>query len=102
MYINEYKQTNQTVTTDQAGETYVDACSPTHIGDTMEVLPEAHGRSSEQHEPPENLRKETMENDRGEAFVPVRQHFVLANARFLSLTVSLSFIVQGGRPFTSY
>ena len=34
----------------------------------MEVLPEAHGRSSEQHEPLENLRKEAMENDRGEAF----------------------------------
>ena len=30
--------------------------------------------------------------------VPVRQHFVLPNARYLSLPVSLSFIAQGGRP----
>ena len=34
----------------------------------MEVLPEAHGRSSKQHEPPENLQKEVMENGRREAF----------------------------------
>ena len=49
----------KTVTTDQAGETDADACSPTHTREKMEVLPEAHGRSSEQHEPPENLRKES-------------------------------------------
>ena len=66
MYINEYMQTNQTVTTDQAGETDADACSPMHTGDTMEVLPEAHGRSSEQHEPPETCRKESYgERQRG-------------------------------------
>ena len=56
------------VTTDQAGETDVDACSPTHSGNTMEVLPEAHGRSSNQHEPSENLQKEASENDRAKAF----------------------------------
>ena len=59
MYINEYKQTNQTVATNQAGKTDADAYSPTHTGDTMEVLPEAHGRSTEQHEPPEDLQKES-------------------------------------------
>ena len=41
---------------------------PTHTGAKTEVLPEAHGRSTEQHEPPENLQKKAMENDRGEAF----------------------------------
>ena len=59
MYMNMGMQTNQTVTTDQAGETDADAYSPTHTGDTMEVLPEAHGRSTEQHEPPEDLQKES-------------------------------------------
>ena len=61
-------QITQAVTTGEAGETDVDACSPTHSRDTMEALPEAHGRSSKQREPPENLQKEAMENDRGEAF----------------------------------
>ena len=58
-------QITQAVTTDQAGETDADACSATHSGDTMEVLPEAHGHSSKQHEPPETCRKKL---DRGEAF----------------------------------
>ena len=35
----------------------------------MEVLPEAHGRSSKQREPPENLQKsERLRMNRGEAF----------------------------------
>ena len=33
----------------------------------MQVLPEAHGRSSKQRELPETCRKEAMENRRGEA-----------------------------------
>ena len=39
-------QITQAVATDQAGETDADACSPAHSEDTMEVLPEAHRRSS--------------------------------------------------------
>ena len=62
-------QITQAVTTDQAGETDADACSPTHSEETMEVLPEAHGHSSEQHEPPENLQERKLwRMDRGEAF----------------------------------
>ena len=68
----------------------------------METMPEAHGRSTEQSQPPETC----VENDYGEtteekSSVPVRQHFVLSNARSLSLPVSLSFIAQGGRPLSS-
>ena len=68
----------------------------------METLPEAHERSTEQSQPPETCAK----NDYGEiaeekSSVPVRQHFVLSNARYLSLPVSLSFIAQGGRPLSS-
>ena len=68
----------------------------------METLPEAHGRSAKQSQPPETC----AENDYGETTeekgsVPVRQHFVLSNARSLSLPVSLSFIAQGGRPLSS-
>ena len=36
----------------------------------MEILPKAHGRSTEQNQPPENLRKKAMENDREEEFGP--------------------------------
>ena len=69
----------------------------------METLPEAHGHSAEQSQPAETC----AENDYGETTeekgsVPVRQHFVLSNARSLSLPVSLSFIAQGGRPLSSF
>ena len=36
----------------------------------MEALPEALGHSAEQSQPPENLRKMVMENDRGEELDP--------------------------------
>ena len=36
----------------------------------METLPEAHGRSAEQSQPPENLRKMAMEIDGGEGLGP--------------------------------
>ena len=39
-------------------------------------------------------------DSRREGSVPVRQHFVLTNARYPSLPVSLSFIAQGGRPLS--
>ena len=87
------------VTTDQVGETDVDACSPAHSGDTMEVLLEAHGRSSKQHESPETCRKKLARMTEEKCSVPVRQHFVLPNARSLFLTVSSSFIVQEGSRF---
>ena len=62
-------QNTRAVTTDQAGGTDADACSSTDSKDTMEVLPEAHGRSSKQREPPENLQKRKLwRMDRGEAF----------------------------------
>ena len=69
---------------------------------TQEVLSEAHGRSTEQHEPPENLQKgklwrttEKMHSVHGPTTL---RSF---NARSRSHTVSLSFIVQGGRPFVT-
>ena len=92
-------QITQAVTTDQAGETDADACSATHSGDTMEVLPEAHGHSSKQHEPPETCRKKLARMTEEKRSVPVRQHFVLPNAQCLFLTVSSSFIVQEGSRF---
>ena len=36
----------------------------------MEALPEALGHSAEQSQPPENLRKTAMENERGEELDP--------------------------------
>ena len=47
--------------------TDADTCSSAHERETMEVLPEAHGHSSKQREPPENLQRRTMENGGGEA-----------------------------------
>ena len=46
----------------------------------METLPEAHGHSAEQSQPPENLRKDGYgELTEEKSSVPVRQHFVLSN-----------------------
>ena len=54
---------------------------PNQPGNKMEILSEAHGRSTEQNQPLENLREEklwrTTEKKRS---VAVRQHFVLTNA----------------------
>ena len=76
---------------------------PDHLraqGSKMENLPEAHGRSTEQNQPLENLRAEKLwRSTEKKSSVPVRQHFVPSNARYPSLSVSLSFIAQGGRPF---
>ena len=72
------------VTADQAGETDADARSPTHTGDKKEILPKAHGRSTEQNQPPENLRKESYgEGQRRRVRSTVRHHFVPSNARSL-------------------
>ena len=91
-------QITQAVTTGQAGETDADACSPTHSRDTMEALPEAHGHSSKQHEPPENLqKKKAMEKGRRRS-VRFRSDSTSSSLTrdFLSHHVSLSFIVQEG------
>ena len=93
-------QITQAVTTDQAGETDADACSPTHSGDTMEVLPEAHGRSSKQHGPPETCRKKLWRTTEEKRSVPVRQHFVLP-MRDPPLTISPFFYSSRKEPFTS-
>ena len=42
----------------------------THTENEMETLSEALGRSAEQSQPPENLRRMAMENDRGEELGP--------------------------------
>ena len=55
------------VKTEQAGEQMPMPARPHTKEYTMEVLPEAHGRSSKQHEPPETCKKEAMEKG-GEAF----------------------------------
>ena len=69
-------------------------------GSKMENLPKAHGRSTEQNQPLENLRAEKLwRSTEKKSSVPVRQHFIPSNARYPSLSVSLSFIAQGGRPF---
>ena len=48
----------------------------------METLSEAHGRSAEQSQPLENLRKNGYgELTEEKSSVPVRKHFVLSNAR---------------------
>ena len=62
------QQSTRAVTTDQAGEQMPMPDRLRAKGDTMEVLPEAHGRSSKQREPPENLQKrERWRMHRGEA-----------------------------------
>ena len=53
----------RSVTTDQAGEQMPMPDRLRAKGDTTEVLPEAHGRSSKQREPPENLQRRAMENE---------------------------------------
>ena len=91
-------QTNPMATTNQAGETDADVCSSARSRDTMEVLPEAHGHSSKQHEPPENLqKKKAMEKGRRRS-VRFRSDSTSSSLTrdFLSHHVSLSFIVQEG------
>ena len=91
----------QAVTTDQAGGTDADACSSSHSGDTMEVLPEAHGRSSKLHEPPETCRKKLVRMTEEKRSVPVRQHFVLPNARSPFPHRLLFFYSSRREPFSS-
>ena len=60
MYIKERQmneQSTRAITTEQAGEQMPMPDRLRTKGDTMEVLPEAHGRSSKQREPPENLQE---------------------------------------------
>ena len=63
-------------------------------GNRMEVLPEAHGRSSEQREPPETCTKEScgaMENER-ERSVRIRSDSTSSSLRAIpSLSTSPSF-----------
>ena len=59
---------------------------PRTQGSKMEILPEAHGRSTEQNQPLENLRKRKLwRTTEKKSSVTVRQHFVLTNARYPSL-----------------
>ena len=57
------QQSTRAVTTEQAGEQMSMPARLRTKGDRMEVLPEAHGRSSKQREPPENLQRRAMENE---------------------------------------
>ena len=79
--------------------------TPVHSGtqkSEMETLPKAHGRSTEQSQPPENLRKDGYgELTEEKSSVPIWQHFVLPKMRDLFPYLSLSFIAQGGRPLSS-
>ena len=70
-----------------------------HDGGTVGSTRAFHGAARASRRPAEGKLWRTTEEKRS---VTVRQHFVLANARSPSLTVSLSFIDQGGRPFTSH
>ena len=68
----------------------------------MEVLPEAHGRSSKQREPPENLQKrKRWRMNRGEAFGFGPTTLRPPQCAIPSLHASLSFIVQEGSRFTT-
>ena len=68
IFTNKYR-TREQLQPIRPAETDADACSSTRSRYTMEVLPEAHGRSSKQREPPENLQKRKLwRMDRGEAF----------------------------------
>ena len=85
---------SETVTTNRpARRTPTPVHSHTHTQKSeMETLPEAQGRSAEQSQPPETCAK----NDYGEIIeekssVPVRQHFVLSNARYLSIPLPLFY-----------
>ena len=75
--------------------------TPTHLESEMETLPEAVGHSAEQSQPPEKLHRTTMEKTEEKSSILVRQHFILDKTRYLLRHVSLSFIVQGGRPLES-
>ena len=90
------------VTTDQAGETDADAYSPTHTGIQWRYCRKHTGVPRSSGSLPKTCAKKLWRTTKEKSSVPVRQHFVLTNARYLSHTVSLSFIVQGGRPFTSH
>ena len=61
------RQSTRLVTTEQADEQMPMPARLRTKGGTTEVLPEAHGRSSKQREPPENLQRRTIENGRGQA-----------------------------------
>ena len=60
---------NKTVAISKPARQNTGVCSRTQRNE-METLPEALGRSTEQSQPPENLRKMAMENDRGEELGP--------------------------------
>ena len=69
------------VITEQAGEQMpMPVRCDAQRGSRSEVLPEAHGRSSKQREPPRNPAQEAMEQKEKREKRPesVRQHFVLS------------------------
>ena len=73
---------HESVTTEQAGEQMPMPVRLRTKGDRMEVLPEAHGHSSKQREPPENLQRRNYGEWRRRSVRPAnRQHFVLYNVR---------------------
>ena len=54
---------------------------PNQPGNKMEILSEAHGRSTEQNQPLKILRAEKLwRSIEKKSSVPIRQHFVLSNA----------------------
>ena len=96
MYLYIFATTNkehESVTTEHVGEQMLMPARQRKRGNRMEVLPEAHRRSSEQREPPETCTKEScgdMENEREKRPDSVRQHFVLSTRDDpFSLLVSL-------------
>ena len=89
------------VTTEQAGEQMPMPARPRTKEYTMEVLPEAHRRSSKQCEPPETCKKEAMENGGGEAFGPQSDNTSSSTACAPSSLCLPPFIDQEGSRFPS-
>ena len=93
---------HESVTTEQAGEQMPMSVRLRTKGDRMEVLPEAHGRSSKQREPSETCTKEAMENGGGEASGLRSDNTSSSTTRDpLSLHISLLFIASRREAFTS-
>ena len=100
MYI--YVLTNkehESVTTEQASEQMSMPARQRKRGNRMEVLPEAHGCSSEQHEPPRNLHRRScraMESER-ERSVQIRSDSTSSSLRTIHFPPRLPpFIEQEG------
>ena len=95
------------VTTEQAGEQMSMPVRQRTKGNRLEVLPKAHGHSSEQREPPKTCTKRSygfMENE-GERSIrsAIRQHFVLSTRDpLLSPSPSLYILKKGAVSLINY